>query len=75
MVWAYVIGYFVMGVIAIMGEVYMTKHQYSQIYRYKMKTDKTEVLAMMIGCMLIWWLVIPFHFIRLAIVKIQKVLK
>ncbi|MNE51605.1 hypothetical protein D3C80_1462400 [compost metagenome] len=75
MVWLYVIGYIVMGVIAIMGEVYMTNHHYSHAYRCKMKTDKTEVFSMMIGCMLIWWLVIPFHFVRLAIVKIQKVLQ
>lgn len=75
MVWLYVIGYIVMGVVSVLFELYMVKNHYSELYRNKLKSDKSEVAAMIIGNFFLWWLVIPFHALRLAIIKIQKALQ
>ena len=72
MVWLYVIGYFVMGLVAVYGDVFMANNYYSEKYRDGMKGDRSDIAAMIGCCLFFWWVIIPFQLIYMLAFKVQK---
>jgi uncharacterized membrane protein len=71
MVWAYVIGYFIIGVIALAFGIFTANHCFSDEARRKLRTDNSEMACFVVVCVLLWWLTLPIHF-TLFIAKYAK---
>lgn len=72
MVWAYVSLWFVMSAVAVCGDVFMANNYYSKSYRDKMKSDRSDIAAMILCCVLFWYCIIPFQLTYIAASKVQK---
>ena len=63
MVWAYVIGYFIMGMLSISFAMACVKRTYNEANRNNLRNDQGERVAFIIVNFLFWWISIPGHII------------
>lgn len=61
MVWLYVIGYIVMGVLSVKLAMWCVKHTYIEKHRDSLKYDQGERIAFLIFNFALWWIAIPWH--------------
>jgi hypothetical protein len=75
MVWAYVIGYFVMGVLSLKFAVKCVERTYTEKHRNELRNDQGERVAFLVVNFLFWWITIPGHIVYNHAVKLGKSLK
>ena len=61
MVWAYVIGYFVIGLISSAFGIFTANRCFSDEDRRRLRTDNSEMACFIGVCVLLWWLTLPIQ--------------
>lgn len=61
MVWLYVIGYVVMGVLSVKFALWCVKNTYNEKERDSLKNDQSERVAFLVCNFAFWWFMIPAH--------------